>query len=128
MAFPCSGCGLCCGSIRHALSRVDDFRAHPLLHHELLNFPFEVTADGACSQYLDQRCAVYADRPLICRVDEVAQALGADLAQWYDINAQGCNHLIREAGLPATYLVRLHRPLDEGPRSPQADPAASPPR
>ncbi len=128
MAFPCSGCGLCCGSIRNGLARADDFRGHPLLHDALLNFPFEVTADGACSQYRDRRCAVYPDRPLICRVDRVAEAIGADLARWYDINAQGCNHLIREAGLPETYLVHVHPPHGDGPDSPRADQGVTPAR
>ncbi|OWQ89613.1 hypothetical protein CDN98_03565 [Roseateles terrae] len=75
MNFPCTSCGACC---RHLPS------------HSVLN-----TGDGTC-MHLDaatQRCAVYAERPLICRIDELyQQRLSRQLTPrvYYLVQAAGC--------------------------------------
>lgn len=75
MNFPCTSCGACC---RH------------LPPHSALN-----TGDGVCV-HLDattQQCGVYAQRPLICRVDDLYQQhLATRLTPrvYYLVQAEGC--------------------------------------
>lgn len=75
MNFPCTSCGACC---RH------------LPPHSALN-----AGNGVCV-HLDastQRCGVYAQRPLICRVDDLyQQRLATQLTPrvYYLVQAEGC--------------------------------------
>lgn len=75
MNFPCTSCGACC---RHLPS------------HSVLN-----TGNGTC-RHLDavtQRCAVYAERPLICQIDALyQQRLSTQLTPrvYYLVQAAGC--------------------------------------
>lgn len=57
-------------------------------------FPYEPLADGSCPQLgADNRCQVYATRPVLCNVDALyeryfAGALLRDV--WYALNLSQC--------------------------------------
>jgi uncharacterized protein len=71
-AFSCNGCGGCCRRVK---------RIHP---------DWPARADGACIHLTqDNRCAIYATRPLVCRVDE-ARPVGVTVERWHKLNADVC--------------------------------------
>ena len=96
--FPCTSCGVCC---RH----VDRL-------HASAAFPYANT-NGVCEKLgSDDRCTVYEDRPLACRVDALGAALGVGRAEWHALTATLCNQIQRTAGLPSRWRVVL-RPVNE---------------
>lgn len=84
MAFVCLRCGCCCRALK--LNAV---------YHELDR------GDGVC-RHLDEEkneCLIYAERPLVCRVDKAYSAFfSAQLTvqAYYDLNYAECRAL-REA-------------------------------
>ena len=77
--FNCNGCGACCRSVGHLA-------------------PFLASVDGVCVD-LDtdtNRCKIYDDRPLICRVDDFyLEHLTSEMSmgEWYELNATACKEL-----------------------------------
>jgi Fe-S-cluster containining protein len=56
--------------------------------------------DGSCVNLLDDNsCAIYEERPMICRVDEMMELMGADKDFWYKTNADHCNTWMDEDGV-----------------------------
>ncbi len=87
MDFPCTSCGACCRQIP-------------------LDSPMNL-GDGVC-RHLDtvsQRCSIYAQRPLICRVDDLyRERLAGSVTPrvYYLLQAHACAALDpRNASLPA---------------------------
>jgi Fe-S-cluster containining protein len=80
-AFSCNGCGGCCRRVK-------------FLHPD-----WPTRADGACIHLTaDNRCAIYATRPLVCRVDEMRpNHMSVEL--WHQINAESCAQFQTEDGL-----------------------------
>lgn len=77
MPLDCSSCNAaCCKSL------VDELG---IPHH-----------NGVCL-FLDQdnKCSIYADRPLICRVDEGFEKFGEGVSkeEWYEKNKEACEEL-----------------------------------
>lgn len=77
--FPCTECGLCC---RH-IGGVEELA------------PLD-RGDGVCVHLINDRCAIYEDRPDICRVD-VMYKKGYDrsytLEEFYTLNLDVCKKL-----------------------------------
>lgn len=64
MGFPCTGCGACCLRV----DRVQEFVAI---------YPEFIGKGGRCVNLQDDmRCAIYEDRPLLCRVDRLFESTG----------------------------------------------------
>lgn len=67
MPFPCTECGLCCQQIQNIV--------------ELKEFHL---GDGVCIYYQDQKCSIYENRPIVCRVDDAAALTGAfEMADYF---------------------------------------------
>lgn len=94
MSFPCTRCGLCCQNIKH-VPELNDFH----------------NGDGHCLYFkADVGCTIYQERPLVCRVDEGYQQLFENKISkknFYLKNAEVCNYMQLEAGLPNHYRVKL---------------------
>ncbi len=64
------------------------------LRIEAAAFPYQPLPDGACPQLRpDNTCAVYDQRPLLCRVDDFYHHYLADqlpLDAWHALNASQC--------------------------------------
>lgn len=105
MEFPCTGCGACCRQLPpgSALNR----------------------GDGACRHHDEatRRCIVYAQRPLICQVDELyRQRLAVLLPRrvYYMLQAQACVSLDpANAAMPREMARRLV--MEEGEAVPSRD-------
>lgn len=97
VTYPCTQCGACC---RRALfvvaaTGLDDWAPG-------------FADNGACAALqVDNTCAIYETRPLLCRVDEMREHHGADERDWYEANAAQCNTMQVEDGTPETFRVRL---------------------
>lgn len=91
--FPCTQCGECC-------RRVDASDVTRSLDR----------GDGVCRHFdeASKGCTIYATRPLTCRVDEYyAEHLQGrvELIEFYQLNAEFCNAMQEEAGIPASFRV-----------------------
>ena len=103
--FPCTQCGLCCKLVGHTLA----FRPYwgdSFVGEAIDQFPYSVDENGVCEKFLDNKCSVYENRPLLCNVERLAILHGFDKDNWYRINAMTCNSLIKQAGLDESYLIK----------------------
>lgn len=93
-AFACHGCGHCCRQVGRVLQAAAQLPAGNPLRIEAAAFPHPPLPDGACAQLLlDNTCAVYEQRPLLCRVDDFHHHYLADqlpLDEWQALNASQC--------------------------------------
>tara|TARA_R100001594_G_scaffold35650_3_gene65140 strand:+ start:151 stop:477 length:327 start_codon:yes stop_codon:yes gene_type:complete len=103
--FPCTSCGLCCKNISSMYSQDHS----PIMQFLVDKFPYKTLEDGSCEMLKDNQCSVYEDRPLICNVRLGGKLLGIDQDIWYAYLADGCNELIKDAGLDEKYLVSLEK-------------------
>ena len=77
--FKCDCCGECCRN----LDKSDIYKQ--------LN-----RGDGVCKYLVDNKCSIYYERPLECRVDESYKAYFKDtytLEEYYRLNYEICNQL-----------------------------------
>ena len=93
--FPCTKCGACCLDVRG------------------LGLP--LGSDGRrCSNLTSGlTCAVYEDRPEICRVDRMRPP-GMAWEEWHRINTEACGELQRAYGIDSEGN-KLGLPLDTEP-------------
>lgn len=80
-AFPCNGCGKCC-------RRVDQSTETDWLDR----------GDGVCRHFSDdsKQCLIYAQRPLVCRVEDYYVQHLSSKFTWHDfvrINLEICARL-----------------------------------
>lgn len=105
-AFPCTGCGACCRRVGSILD--GDREGLDAVTREAVDaFPYGVLPDGSCEQFDGLLCKVYADRPLLCRVDDMAKARGWPQADAWAVNAAVCNAMQEHDGIPRRYRVKL---------------------
>lgn len=71
-----------------------------------LVFPFE-NNNGVCEKFIDNKCSVYEDRPIICSIDKMCKILRFDKIAFYKMNANICNMFIREDGLDESFLINF---------------------
>ncbi|MDD9156390.1 YkgJ family cysteine cluster protein [Aliivibrio sp. S4TY2] len=93
MPFPCTGCGLCCQQI-HNIAELQEFHS----------------GDGICIYYQKQKCSIYENRPIVCRVDDAYDQMFKarfTIDEYYKENAKICNQLQMNAVMDAIYKVRL---------------------
>lgn len=82
---------------------------HPVIEELVRRFPYKTRTDGACEMLTeDMKCSVYESRPLLCNIKLGAKLLRMSEEDWYRLNRDGCNSMIREAGLGEEYLVSLN--------------------
>lgn len=95
MKFPCTGCGACCKMInRHSVYIVRDDPEHPFY------FPYQWDKTGRCENLTEEnKCKVYENRPLMCNVDALIDALELDREEFYEINVKVCWDLADEFNL-----------------------------
>lgn len=92
MNFPCTQCGACC-------RRVGKFK----------DFPEPVKEDGSCAHLKeDNTCAIYENRPLICRVEYLYSYFAPLTPEEYiQENIKACNRMIEEDGLDLRFILPL---------------------
>ena len=98
--FPCVGCGECCKRMNIAIE------TYELLLGEKPDFPYAVDKKGRCSQLTkDNKCKVYANRPLICNVDKMADKLNVEKPHYYMLNIASCNTLIAKSKSNYPFII-----------------------
>ena len=107
--FPCTQCGLCCTKVNLGKWFEPDVTDNLFIKFIISKFPYKLTEEGTCEKLVDGLCSVYEDRPLLCNIPLGAKALGVDEREWFELNMQNCNKLIRDAGLDSAYLVSLEK-------------------
>jgi uncharacterized protein len=77
-SFPCSGCGSCCMDVKHI--------------PELAQY---AGPKGRCTMLGpdDKTCTIYADRPLVCRVDDMGKLIRLTPRSWRTLNRNACQLL-----------------------------------
>lgn len=79
MMFDCENCGCCCRNL-------DKSDLYASLDR----------GDGVCRFLRGNDCSIYADRPLLCRIDECYDLLFSDVMtreEYYRMNKQVCERL-----------------------------------
>lgn len=79
--FPCTACGQCCRRVSESPQTA-----------------FLDSGNGVCRHFNEQshNCAIYADRPLVCRVEDYYRANLAEVIPWDEfvkINVEICLRL-----------------------------------
>ncbi|MFM1706177.1 YkgJ family cysteine cluster protein [Aeromonas salmonicida] len=79
--FPCTACGQCCRRVSESPQTA-----------------FLDSGNGVCRHFNEQshNCAIYADRPLVCRVEEYYRVNLAEVISWDEfvkVNVEICLHL-----------------------------------
>lgn len=102
--FPCSGCGLCC-------TKIDIIGK--LYGKDV--FPYSWDETGRCEKLTDDnKCSIYNDRPLICNVDDMFDAVyhkQMTREEFYRANADLCNKWMDENNTPIK--LRINYGLSE---------------
>ena len=109
--FPCTQCGECCRQASKVLDKSSDFyKTAPTVIKDLIDrFPYEVNKDGSCSM-LDSSgvCKVYDNRPIICNISLMGKLIHQSTPDWFQLQADNCNKLIKDANLDSKFLVNLN--------------------
>ena len=82
--FVCNCCGECCRNL-------DKTNIYKTLNR----------GDGICRYLVGNKCSIYKDRPLLCRVDESYEVLFKDRyqkAEYYEMNYKACQKLQNKGG------------------------------
>lgn len=79
--FACDCCGICCQTI----SNIEELKEYDL-------------GNGICKflNQEDKKCSIYANRPLICRIDRMYETYYAKTMtreEFYCLNQEACNIL-----------------------------------
>jgi len=103
--YPCTKCGQCCSQLWKVL---ENREVHPIITELIEQFPYKTRADGSCEMMTeDNLCSIYDHRPALCNIKQAAARFEVSEAEWFKVNRDGCNQLIREAGLDPKFLVVL---------------------
>lgn len=82
--FKCDMCGECCRNLNKSSLYAD------------LDM-----GDGVCRYLNGNKCSIYDNRPLLCRIDESYEAFFKDVItidEYYSLNYEACNILKNHAG------------------------------
>jgi len=99
--FNCTGCGLCCQTIKRVLDIKEDL-GNPAIKTLLREFPYKALDNGACEKFdpATKQCLVYETRPDVCRVNRVYERVHAahlTREQYYRMGEAACARLQQEA-------------------------------
>ena len=90
MKFECDSCGLCCQNIG-SIKTISEEIALSLINENVVFTYKEV--NGMCEKFIDNKCSVYENRPLICNVEKMAELLSIEKSEFYKENTIACNDL-----------------------------------
>ncbi|MBE5899890.1 MAG: YkgJ family cysteine cluster protein [Lachnospiraceae bacterium] len=82
--YICSQCGACCKHLEQSE-----------IYKELDR------GDGTCIYLADNKCSIYDERPLVCRVDDCYYIFFKDqmtLEEYYRLNYEACDLLKKKEG------------------------------
>lgn len=97
MEFGCTGCGICCRKLGEVFAKV---RTLPEpWQKEIAEFPYPLTATGACSMLVNNRCKVYKKRPVLCNVNSMHEKYfpKMDKKAYFDAAGRECNAMMDKA-------------------------------
>lgn len=102
MIYPCSGCGACCRRVNVAVEHSKELD----IGHDL-SFPYGWDEDGVCEMLENNRCRVYENRPLICRIDDLQKIVGGSKKKFYKLTAKACNALIDDFNIDKSFKIKI---------------------
>lgn len=112
MSYPCTGCGICCTKAGKAVDQARKLAGTGVtdkLVMEVANFPYNYDETGRCENLQkDNSCAVYEDRPDICKVEkswEKHYSKKVSIEAYFLTSIKTCNKMITEAGIDKKYLI-----------------------
>ena len=82
-----------------------ELQANYVMRMAVKTFPFKTDASGACEKLVDGKCSVYEERPLLCNVKELGEAMRVNQAEWFKANALACNRIIDLLNLDPVYKI-----------------------
>lgn len=100
--YPCTGCGCCCRVVGTLFENAK--RVIPEIAGE---FPYKWDDNGACEMLVGNKCSVYENRPLLCRIDDLQAHLQIPKDIFYALTADSCNKLIDQFNLSEDFKIKL---------------------
>lgn len=102
--FGCTKCGACCRKIDIAVQNTWMMEGFGVNIKEL-SFPYKWDEQGTCEKLIDNKCSVYNDRPLLCRIDKIIELIGVDKEEFYSLTKASCNGLMKAEGIYEEYKI-----------------------
>jgi Fe-S-cluster containining protein len=92
MGFNCSGCGKCCQNL--FLTEEVSSQFSKTVQKLISEFPYKIH-NGTCEKLVDNKCSVYENRPVICKVDEGYKYFKEEMTldEWHSRNYSICKTL-----------------------------------
>jgi Fe-S-cluster containining protein len=105
--FKCSACGLCCKDLKNMLSL--QLTLDEPYRSLIAEFPYDYKEDGSCAMLENDKCKCYADRPLLCRVEDIWKTYFNHKSKkaYFKETHTMCNKLILSAGLNEKFLIKI---------------------
>lgn len=97
--YPCSACGACCRRVDKGVENLDNTGK--------FSFPYKFSSTGVCEKLtLDNKCSVYASRPLICNIDRMIKVCGLPKEETYDTTKKICNFLMDQDKIENSFRIK----------------------
>jgi Fe-S-cluster containining protein len=90
MKYNCQSCGACCRVIGKTIENARKTLENGFEGNQdqadmlaaLIAFPYPMTAEGHCSQLVDNKCKVYLKRPDVCNVKKMFKIIYSKNLTW----------------------------------------------
>ena len=101
--FPCTGCGCCCKRVDKGVANIRQLTDDPIF-----DFPYQWDEVGKCEKLGDDnKCVIYEERPLVCRIDDLMKVVGLNKEEYYRLTANACNKMMQEDNIDISLRVNL---------------------
>ena len=82
-----------------------ELRENYVMRLAVETFPYKTDSAGVCEKLVDNKCSVYNDRPLLCNVKQLGEAMRVNQTEWFKANAMACNRIIDSLNLDSSYKI-----------------------
>lgn len=101
--FPCTGCGCCCKRVNKGVEFIRQMTDDPIF-----DFPYQWDEAGRCEKLTEEnKCSIYEERPLVCKIDELMNVTGINQERYYKLTANACNKMQLEDNIDISLRVNL---------------------
>jgi Fe-S-cluster containining protein len=88
MKYPCDKCGCCCKNVGIIIQHIKEQQNYAFY---FVDFPYKIDESGRCEKLsIENKCTVYSERPIICRVNKIAKLSGINEKKFFEMNKKVC--------------------------------------
>lgn len=105
--FPCTQCGVCCKKVGKWIIDINKIFEKLNISKEEFEFTPKINSKGECEHLTEKgKCAIYNDRPNLCRSEWVANKLKIHPNLLYPKIIKVCNQLMDEENIGEEYRIK----------------------